>query len=253
MVHQFNMHTSNHNILNNAIIVDMDEFMRFYNDIKDAWQAEDNLKEKIRDASQKVINLINKDINLTKALEEAKQKLDNLNSYNDYNISDEVLESVRLYNDKDFIRRLGLLYVDSDYNKWDSLYRKNVAKLEKYKRISSDDYFNYANRDFNIELDSYLEVQRYITTTLDSDSPYPPVKHPHKYDSETGYETVGLADLPNLSEYCARVAALNTMIQTIENKKNEMKLYYLSRLKYKSDLIVCDVNSETLITKGEEE
>ena len=67
------------------------------------------------------------------------------------------------------------------------------------------------------------------------------------------YEEVSLLDLPNLSEYCARLAALNTLLLTINNKKDSMIKYYLSRVKYTSDLIVCDVNSQSLITKGEEE
>ncbi len=253
MVNQFNMYTSNPNLLDNAIIVDMDEFMRFYNDVKDDWEAQDNLKETIRDESSKVIRLINKDRDLTKALEETSKKLEELNSFNDYNISQEDIEIVRLYNDKDFLRSLGNEYVDHDYNKWDDLYRKIVRKLEIYKRAISSDYYAYANMDFNITLDFYLKVQKYIMQTY-SDSSYPLIKHPNKWNKEKSeYETIALSDLPALDEYCARISALNTMKITIKNKKDEMIKYYLSRLNYKSDLIVCDVNSETLITKGEEE
>jgi hypothetical protein len=254
MVNQFNMNTSNHNLLQNAIIVDMDEFMRFYNDIKDEWQAQDNLKEKIREETRKITNLISKDKNLDKAIKEVTEKLNQLISFDDYNISDEVLEHVRIYSDKNFLRNLDAEFVNRDYNEWDALYDKYVRKLEKFKRVVSNDYYNYARRDFNITLEEFLEAQKYIRKTLENDSLYPLVSHPFIYNhKESEYATVKLHHLPALDDYCARLAELNTLLQQVQNKQDEMKRYYLSRLNYKSHLIVCDVNSETLITKGEEE
>lgn len=254
MVNQFNMYTSNDNLLNNAIIVDMDEFMRFYNDIKDEWQAQDNLKETIRQETRKITNLINKDKNLKKAIKEVTEKLDTLNSFNDYNITQEDLEIVRMYQDKDFLRDLGSEHVDRDYNKWNIIYNKVVRKLDMFKGAMSNDYYNYARRDFNITLDEFMEAQKYITKSLENNSPYPLISHPWIYNNdESEYATVTLSHLPALDDYCARIAALNTLLQKVQDKQSEMIRYYLSRLNYKSDLIVCDVNSETLITKGEEE
>lgn len=239
MVNQFNMYTSNHNLLDNAIIVDMDEFMRFYNDVKDDWQEQDNLKETIRQESSKVISLINQDKHLTEAIEEVTKKLELLNSFNDYNISQELIQMVHFYNDKDFLRELGEEYVDRDYNKWNTIYNEKIRKLEIYKRVISNNYYNYANRDFDISLDSYLKRQKYVTQTLVSDSLYPPIKHPSKWDKEKKeYESIVLLDIPDLSEYCARIATLNTLLLEVANKKDSMIKYYLSQTNYKSDLII---------------
>ena len=200
---KLNFHISNENFFNNAIVIDMKELERLYNDIKEEWSDEANLKQVIAENSLHVNNLLIRQDMLKKGIESADKRLAFLDTFDNYKFTKEDVEMYRMAQDQQFYRGVGNDYIKNDWKDWEEVDRVS-RKFARYKQ-----------------------------------APYPVVRNNNDYNHVIrAYEIVTLHSLPTLDKFNKDVNTLNHLKVLIKEKEHWMKLYILSILQPTGDLFV---------------
>lgn len=260
-VFYINPYIQNDNYFNNALVVDMTELKRLFDNIKEEWKVENAIKTDIANNEKNVLVLIRQSKNLEKAIKEAEAKLENMEEqdkktkftiqdFNNYNLS----------KDKDFLRRLGNEYI---YNTYTNMYNDNKPwddvdssrrKVEKYQNLITNNYSDYTHENFDIKVNDLLKAKSYLELTVLEPNRFPKIPNRDNYNREKGkYENIGVHNLPNLSMYVQSVEKLGAIKISIKELRHKMTIRMLSFLNPIGEVVVCDVKPQFLITREEEE
>ena len=266
---KINPYVQNDNYFTNALVVDMTELKRLFNNIKEEWKEENAKKTDIANNEKNVLSLVRKSRRLEMAIKEAETKFEKMEErdkkttftiqdFNNYNLS----------KDKDFLLRLGDKYIDSTYSKLDApasrkthgsdeQYWDDIAttrrKVEVYQNYITNTYSDYMHDTFDITVKDLLKAKNYIELTF-GENELPKIKNPHDYNTDTSsYNSIGIHNLPNLTFYASRVEELEVIKIKIKELRNKMTMKMLSFLNPRGEVVVCDVKPQFLITIEEEE
>tara|TARA_R110000823_G_scaffold72496_14_gene166663 strand:- start:3843 stop:4940 length:1098 start_codon:yes stop_codon:yes gene_type:complete len=235
---KLNFHISNENFFNNAIVIDMKELERLYNDIKEEWSDEANLKQVIAENSLHVNNLLIRQDMLKKGIESADKRLAFLDTFDNYKFTKEDVEMYRMAQDQQFYRGVGNDYIKNDWKDWEEVDRVS-RKFARYKQAVSSYYSQYVDKDYDLSIKEVQQAKYYIERGEDEHTPYPVVRNNNDYNHVIrAYEIVTLDSLPTLDKFNKDVNTLNHLKVLIKEKEHWMKLYILSILQPTGDLFV---------------
>ena len=252
-----NPYIQNNNLIENAIIVNLDEVKKLFDEIKDEWKTENNLANHIAVKEKLVRNLITKDTMLELAVKEATKKLETMKDVDEKTkFTQEDVDNYHLSRNRDWLKRLGEEYIDNDYDAWDKIWKIN-RKVEVYQNVSINKYNDYMDRDYDLTLNQLREAKDYVELTYleGTKNLYPMVDNHSDWDRTKGeYGKVRVEDLPNLELYYAKSGALNLLKIEIKKQRHKMIMRMLSFLNPKGSVITCTIPRYCLsMLSGEEE
>ena len=241
---KLNFYINNENFFNNAIVVDMKELERLYNDIKVEWSNEANLQQEIAENSLHVNNLLIRQDMLKKGIESADKRLAFLDTYNKCKFTKEDVEMYRMAQDQQFYRGIGNDYIKNDWKDWEEV-DKVSRRFARYKQAVSRHYSQYIDKDYDLSIKEVQQAKYYVERAEDEETPYPLIKNKNMYNSEIrDYEIVTLDSLPTLDKFNKDVNTLNHLKVLIKEKEHWMKVYILSVLQPTGDLVVSSLEAE---------
>tara|TARA_R100001463_G_scaffold35356_1_gene77039 strand:+ start:1802 stop:2890 length:1089 start_codon:yes stop_codon:yes gene_type:complete len=222
-VFQLNPSIVNKNYQNNALVIDLTELKRLFNDIKVEWKKESNLKQYRQDNEKKVLKILEKANLLELAIKEGVKKLDEMRIYDeDVSLNQETFNMYQLDLHKSFLRSINDDYVEKDYNLWNKI--DNVGRYIKiYQNKITYKYMDYVDRDFDLSISDLENAKSYILLTLDDNSDFPKIENRFSWNKENKrYDKVGVYSLPNLTEYFNQVQALTKLKKQIKEQRETM-------------------------------
>lgn len=237
-VFQINNLVSNHNYLNNALVIDLDELKKLFCEIKEDWEKETILLKYQSDNELRVKKILDKAHRLDLAVKEGVKKLDDLRDY-DENIvlTSDVLDMYHLSNTKQFLKTLGGDYIESSWQAWDNIDKVN-RDIQIYQNKITYNYTDYMHLDYDISLSGLQQVKEYIELTHE-DNEFPQIENRHSYNNVLKcYDKVNTDSLPKIDEYYRSVMELEELKIKIEQQKATMIRRMLLFLKPKGDVVL---------------
>ena len=243
---KLNFYISNENFFNNAIVVDMKELERLYNDIKEEWSDEAFLQKEIAENSVSVNNLLIRQDMLKQGIVSANKRLEFLDTFDNYKFTKEHVEMYRMAQDQQFYRGIGTDYIKKDWRAWEEV-DKVSRKFARYKQALQSYYSQYVDTDYDLSIKEVQQAKHYIERGEDEHTPYPLIQNKNMYNSEIrDYEIVTLDSLPTLDKFNKDVNTLNHLKILIKEKEHWMKMYILSVLQPTGDLLVASYPAHRL-------
>ena len=243
---KLNFYISNENFFNNAIVVDMKELERLYNDIKEEWSDEAFLQKEIAENSVSVNNLLIRQDMLKQGIVSANKRLEFLDTFDKYKFTKEHVEMYRMAQDQQFYRNIGTDYIKKDWRAWEEV-DKVSRKFARYKQALQSYYSQYVDTDYDLSIKEVQQAKHYIERGEDEHTPYPLIQNKNMYNSEIrDYEIVTLDSLPTLDKFNKDVNTLNHLKILMKEKEHSMKMYILSVLQPTGDLVVASYPAHSL-------
>ena len=235
-VFQLNDRVSNHNYLNNALVIDLDELKKLFSEIKEDWQKETTLLEYQSDNESKVKKILDKSYRLKLAVEEGIKNLDVL-KHLDKNtlLTEEVLDMYNLSKNKSFLKNLGGDYIESTWQAWDNI-DKVSRDIQIYQNKITYNYTDYMDSDYELSLSALQKAKHYIAH---EDNEFPQIENRHSYNNVLKcYDKVNVDSLPKIDEYYRLLMELEALKIKIEQQKATMTKRMLLFLKPKGDVVL---------------